>query len=70
MINSSKNHLKDSKESYFEHMGIALKISIKLISGGFMAFAHSLIPGIFTKNASTMVINLSKEFEERKKRQK
>tara|TARA_B100000686_G_C16128360_1_gene636071 strand:- start:201 stop:413 length:213 start_codon:yes stop_codon:yes gene_type:complete len=70
MINSSKKHLEDAKESYFVHMSNALKISIKLISGGVMAFAHSLIPGIFTKNASTMIINLSKEIEERKKRQK
>ena len=53
MINSSKKHLENARESYFEHMFFALKISINLILGGFMALIHSIVPGIFTKNAST-----------------
>ena len=66
MINSSKKHLKEAKENYFEHMGFALKIAINLILGGFMALIHSIIPGIFTKNASTIILDLSNQIKERK----
>ena len=58
MISSSKKHLENAKESYFEHMFFALKISINLILGGLMALIHSIVPGIFTKNASTIILNL------------
>ena len=67
MISSSKKHLENAKESYFEHMFFALKISISLILGGFMALIHSIVPGIFTKNASTIILNLSDQIKERKK---
>ena len=67
MISSSKKHLENAKESYFEHMFFALKISINLILGGFMALIHSIVPGIFTKNASTIILNLSNQIKERKK---
>ena len=67
MISSSKKHLENAKESYFEHMFFALKISINLILGGFMALIHSIVPGIFTKNASTIILNLSDQIKERKK---
>ena len=67
MIHSSKKHLENARESYFEHMFFALKISINLILGGFMALIHSIVPGIFTKNASTIILNLSDQIKERKK---
>ena len=67
MINSSKKHLENANESYFEHMFFALKISIILILGGLMALIHSIVPGIFTKNASTIILNLSDQIKERKK---
>ena len=67
MINSSKKQLENARESYFEHMFFALKISINLILGGFMALIHSIVPGIFTKNASTIILNLSDQIKERKK---
>ena len=67
MINSSKKHLENARESYFEHMFFALKISINLILGGLMALIHSIVPGIFTKNASTIILKLSDQIKERKK---
>ena len=67
MINSSKKHLENANESYFEHMFFALKISINLILGGLMALIHSIVPGIFTKNASTIILKLSDQIKERKK---
>ena len=66
MFNSSKKHLEESNENYFKHMGFAIEISIKLILGGVMAFVHSLIPGFYKKNASTIIINLSKQIERKK----
>ena len=67
MISSSKKHLENAKESYFEHMFFALKISINLILGGLMALIHSIVPGIFTKSASGIILNLSDQIKERKK---
>ena len=67
MISSSKKHLENAKESYFEHMFFALKISINLILGGLMALIHSIVPGIFTKSASSIILNLSDQIKERKK---
>ena len=48
-------------------MFFALKNSINLILGGLMALIHSIVPGIFTKNASTIILNLSDQIKERKK---
>ena len=70
MIKKSQNHLKDANESYFKHMGVALKISYKLILGGLMALIHAIIPSLFTVNASNTIKNLYKFVESRKKNYK
>ena len=69
MFYSSKKHLKETNKSYFKHMFFALEISIKLILAGITAFVHSLIPGFFKKNASTIIINLSEKIKRRKESQ-
>ena len=46
MIKKSKNHLNSVNENYFEHMGIAFNVGVKMLLGGFMALIHGIIPGV------------------------
>ena len=67
MIKNSKNHLRDVKENYLQHMGAALKISSQLLIASLQAFFHSIIPALFTKNASSKIKELYFYIESRKK---
>tara|TARA_B110000438_G_C15770214_1_gene631532 strand:- start:659 stop:871 length:213 start_codon:yes stop_codon:yes gene_type:complete len=55
MIKKTQKHLKQANESYFEHMGIALKISFQLLIGSIMAFVHAILPSLFTTSASNKI---------------
>ena len=67
MIKKSQQHLEKAKESYFEHMGIALNISSQLIAGAYMAFMHDLIPSLFTTSVSNKIKKLYSFVENRNK---
>ena len=67
MIKNSKKHLKDTEENYFQHMGTALRISSQLLIASLQAFFHSIIPALFTKNASSKIKELYLFIENRKK---
>ena len=67
MIKSSKKHLRNAEENYFQHMGAALKISSQLLIASLQAFFHSIIPAIFTKSASSKIKELYLFIENRKK---
>ena len=67
MIKNSKKHLRDAEENYFQHMGAALKISSQLLIASLQAFFHSIIPALFTKNASSKIKELYFYIESRKK---
>ena len=67
MIKNSKKHLRDAKESYFQHMGAALKISLQLLIASLQALFHSIIPAFFTKSASSKIKELYLYIENRKK---
>ena len=58
MIKDSKQHLKDTKETYIQHLKAALKIGFTMIYGGFQAILHAIIPGILTKSASEKIKKL------------
>ena len=58
MIKISKKHLNSVNESYAEHMSVAFKVGSKMITGGFMALIHGLIPAIFERNASIRIKEL------------
>ena len=65
MINKSNDHLKEAKETYFEHMKNAFKISFGMIGGGFKGLVHALVPGIFTTSASDKIKKLHTCLEDR-----
>ena len=67
MIKNSKKHLMDAEENYLQHMGAALKISSQLLIASLQAFFHSIIPALFTKNASSKIKELYFYIESRKK---
>ena len=58
MIKKSKNHLKLANESYLEHLKIAFGVGTKMITGGFKALIHGMIPGFFDKSASDIIKKL------------
>ena len=68
MIRSSKNHLTEAKENYFQHMVVALKISYQLLSASIKAFIHSMLPALFTRSASLKIKELYLLIEERNKK--
>ena len=67
MIKNSKKHLRDVEENYLQHMGATLKISSQLLIASLQAFFHSIIPALFTKNASSKIKELYFYIESRKK---
>jgi hypothetical protein len=69
LLSKSQKHCEDAKESYFQHMNVAQKISFELFTASIMAFIHSLIPGLFQTNASKKIIILY-DYLEKKKRTK
>ena len=65
MINESKEHLKEAKETYFEHMKNAFKVSFGMIEGGLKGAIHALIPGLFITAASDKIKKLHIFIEDR-----
>tara|TARA_B100001996_G_C18120556_1_gene385025 strand:- start:204 stop:416 length:213 start_codon:yes stop_codon:yes gene_type:complete len=57
-MDGSKKHLEEVKETYFEHMGNAFKISFGMIEGGLKGAIHALVPGVFTTAASDKIKKL------------
>ena len=58
MIKKSQEHLNSVYESYTEHMSVAFKVGSKMITSGFIALIHGLIPAIFERNASNRMKEL------------
>ena len=67
MIKKSQQHLEQANEHYFEHMIIALKISLKLLIAAVMTFIHSLLPSLFQNSASRRIKKLYSFIENRNK---
>ena len=52
------SHLSELKEGYFKHLLEALLIVVSLFLAAGACFIHALVPGIFTKTASTIMRNI------------
>ena len=65
MIEGSKKHLEEAKETYFEHMWNAFKISFAMIGSGLKAVVHAFIPALFSTAASDRIKKLYKFIEDR-----
>ena len=58
MIKDSKEHLNEINETYFQHMAVAFKIAINMLLTGVICLIHGLIPGLFKKTASNMIVKM------------
>lgn len=53
-------------ESYFAHMGFALRFSSRLFRAALAAFVHGFVPGVFETTASEAVITMTDEIRARR----
>jgi len=67
IFSKSKKHCNNAKETYLQHMFVAMKISSGLFIASLMGFIHSLNPAFFEKGASTKIIKLYNYLEEKKR---
>lgn len=63
----SKEHCDNAKETYFQHMLVAIKISSSLLIASLMGFIHSIIPALFEKSASNKITNLYNYLQKNKR---
>ena len=52
-------HLKQNKQTYFEHLGESLSYSGRAFKASFYFFIHALIPDLFQYNGSATVYSLT-----------
>ena len=55
MFSSSKQHLADVQETYFEHQQVAFKYAANCFIAAMMALVHGIVPGYFQTSASDLV---------------
>ena len=67
MIRTSKRHLQDTGESYFQHLRFATRVGAVAIGGGLACFAHALVPGLFTATGSTAIRRVNRMIDERQR---
>jgi len=65
VIRPSRQHLRDTGESYGEHLVFACRVGVLAIGGGLACFAHALVPAIFTSTGSNAIRRLNRMIDER-----
>ena len=58
MIINSKEYLNEINETYIKHMAVAFKIAINMFLTSVICLIHGLIPGLFKKTASNMIVKM------------
>ena len=59
-------HPSAAGETYFEHMGFALRFSGRLFRAAFAALVHGFVPGACETTASQTVLGLNDELRSRR----
>jgi len=70
IIDKSREHYQNANETYFEHMKVALKISLELFLASMMACFHAIIPAIFQKGASGKILKIYNFLQSKKRMDK
>ena len=65
MLQSSKEHLANVGESYFEHMQFALVVGALSVGAGLACTLHALVPGLCPQTCSRTVALLQRLFADR-----
>lgn len=65
MLESSRVHLADVSESYFEHLRFALLVGALAAGAGLACMLHAIVPGICQTTCSRTVASLQRLFGDR-----
>ncbi len=60
-----KRHLNETEENYFEHFLFAFSTALWLLFASLILFCHSILPFIFTINASNHVKKINEVMQKR-----
>ena len=55
MINKFTQHPASVGETYFQHMGVALRFFARFCYGAFAALVHAFFPFLFEKTGSNLI---------------
>lgn len=66
MLESSRKHLVQAGESYFEHMRFALVVGALAVGAGLACIVHAIVPGLCTQSCSRTVALLQRLFGDRR----
>jgi hypothetical protein len=58
-------HLDEVNETYFEHMGHALRFSWKMAYGSLACLIHAVFPFLCVKTGSNMIANINNDMANR-----
>ncbi len=67
MLRSSRRHLQQAGESYFEHMRFALTVAALTIGAGLGCLIHALVPAFCERTCSRTVDALQHLFADRRR---
>lgn len=65
ILKSSRSHLHEVEESYFEHMGHAARFGGRMILAGSACLAHAVCPALFPRTGSGEISRLHHEMSRR-----
>lgn len=65
LIKKSGDHLRDAKETYWQHFSFASRFGLQLIGAGFAVLIHSVLPGLFQRTGSGTVNRLHENLKTR-----
>lgn len=65
MLSSSRVHLAEVGESYFEHMRFASLVGALTVGAGLACLLHAIIPGVCQTTCSRTVASLQRLFADR-----
>ncbi len=66
MIKTSRRHLRDAGEGYFEHLRFASRVGALAIGGGVACFVHAVVPALFKTTGSRVIGRLNALIDERR----
>lgn len=67
ILPSSREHLRDAGESYFEHLAFATLVSGLLFAAALACLIHAIVPAFCRRSASRIVALLTRLFAERER---
>jgi Family of unknown function (DUF6356) len=67
MTNLFTDHPNAVGESYAEHLGEATGIGLAMVAGGFACLIHGLLPFLFVKTGTSVILGLSEKCAQRRR---